>query len=105
MKGHDDIRQDAVMQQVFTIMNNLLAANKQTKNLLIRTYKIVPLSMRSGILEWVDNSMPIGDYLIGKEKEIGAHQMYRPNDKSPSACRMMIKVIYFFFTHQKMKIY
>ncbi|XP_018573379.1 serine-protein kinase ATM [Anoplophora glabripennis] len=91
LKGHDDLRQDAVMQQVFTIMNNLLATNKQTRNLLIRTYKIVPLSMRSGILQWVDNSMLIGDYLIGKDKEIGAHQIYRPNDKPPLTCKSMIR--------------
>ncbi|KAJ8960033.1 hypothetical protein NQ318_009470 [Aromia moschata] len=91
LKGRDDLRQDAVMQQVFGIMNNLLSGNKQTRHLLIRTYKIVPLSMRSGILEWVDNSMPIGDYLVGKDKKPGAHQIYRPKDKLPSICREMIQ--------------
>lgn len=40
VKGRDDMRQDAVMQQVFTIMNGLLASDKQTKRLLIRTYKV-----------------------------------------------------------------
>lgn len=40
VKGKDDLRQDAVMQQVFTIMNTLLAKNKQTSKLLIRTYKV-----------------------------------------------------------------
>lgn len=40
VKGKDDLRQDAVMQQVFTIINSFLAANKQTKKLLIRTYKV-----------------------------------------------------------------
>lgn len=40
VKGKDDMRQDAVMQQVFTIMNGLLSANKQTSRLLIRTYKV-----------------------------------------------------------------
>ncbi|KAJ8933927.1 hypothetical protein NQ314_013683 [Rhamnusium bicolor] len=93
LKGCDDLRQDAVMEQVFTIMNNLLATNKQTRNLLIRTYKIVPLSMRSGILEWVDDSMPIGAYLVGdpENNQPGAHQLYRPNDKSPSSCRDLFK--------------
>lgn len=41
VKGKDDLRQDAVMQQVFTIMNTLLAKNKQTHKLLIRTYKVI----------------------------------------------------------------
>ncbi|VEN39029.1 unnamed protein product [Callosobruchus maculatus] len=89
VKGHDDLRQDAVMQQVFTIMNNLLSSGKQTKNLLIRTYKIVPLSMRSGVLEWVDNSMTIGSYLVGDAdtKDLGAHVTYRPQDRKPKHCR------------------
>lgn len=41
VKGKDDLRQDAVMQQVFTFINSLLAANKKTTNLLIRTYKVL----------------------------------------------------------------
>ncbi|XP_028138214.2 serine-protein kinase ATM-like [Diabrotica virgifera virgifera] len=88
VKGKDDLRQDAVMQQVFNIMNNLLSYNKTTKHLRIRTYKIVPLSMRSGILKWADDSMPIGEYLTGNGKDnLGAHQKYRPTDKSPNTCK------------------
>ncbi|KAJ8978034.1 hypothetical protein NQ317_013562 [Molorchus minor] len=68
VKGKDDLRQDAVMQQVFSIMNSLLATNKQTRHLLIRTYKIVPLSMRSGVLEWLDDCITIGEYLVGLDK-------------------------------------
>lgn len=53
LTGTDDLRQDSVMQQVFCIMNNLLSESKMTKKdrLYIRTYTIVPLSQRSGILE------------------------------------------------------
>ncbi|XP_050307938.1 serine-protein kinase ATM isoform X2 [Anthonomus grandis grandis] len=93
VKGQDDLRQDAVMQQVFTIMTDLLSTNKQTKDLLIRTYKIVPLSMRSGILEWVANSMPIGDYLTGSKdiEYMGAHREFRPQDKTPNECRTKFK--------------
>lgn len=42
-QGNDDLRQDAVMQQVFTIMNSLLKENKDTlkRRLLIRTYKVI----------------------------------------------------------------
>ncbi|KAK9874965.1 hypothetical protein WA026_005780 [Henosepilachna vigintioctopunctata] len=90
VKGKDDLRQDAVMQQVFTIMNNLLSMSKQTSGLKIRTYKIVPLSMRSGVLEWAKNTMPVGAYLLGDENNIGAHEKYRPQDKSPAYCRKLI---------------
>lgn len=114
VKGKDDLRQDAVMQQVFTIMNMFLTSNKQTKRLLIRTYKvfnvkalktlvhvvisqIVPLSMRSGIVEWVENSMPIGEYLIG-DGNAGAHVLYaKPSHYSPSYCRRKIRVHYYYY--------
>lgn len=48
LKGKDDLRQDAVMQQVFNIMNNMLTQSKVTKKdrLHVRTYIIVPLSQR-----------------------------------------------------------
>ncbi|XP_044756174.1 serine-protein kinase ATM isoform X2 [Coccinella septempunctata] len=90
VKGQDDLRQDAVMQQVFTIMNSLLSANKHSYGLKIRTYKIVPLSMRSGVLEWAKNTMPVSAYLTGDGEIEGAHQRYRPQDKRPSTCRVEI---------------
>lgn len=86
LKGKDDLRQDAVMQQVFSIVNTLLRQNKNTsKNRLnLRTYKVVPLSKRSGILEWCQDTIPIGNYLVNIDK---AHEKYRPNDWKPSNCR------------------
>ncbi|XP_056641369.1 serine-protein kinase ATM isoform X1 [Diorhabda sublineata] len=104
VKGQDDLRQDAVMQQVFSIMNNLLSNKKTTRHLLIRTYKIVPLSMRCGILKWADNSMPIGEYLIGGDS-VGAHQKYRPSDKTPAACREIFKKCAVKPAEYKLKVY
>lgn len=40
----------------------------------MRQYKVVPLSQRSGILEWCENTIPIRDYLYR------AHQKYYPKD-------------------------
>ncbi|KAK5640688.1 hypothetical protein RI129_009235 [Pyrocoelia pectoralis] len=106
VKGKDDLRQDAVMQQVFNIMNGLLACNKQTMDLFIRTYKIVPLSQRSGILEWVDNSMPIGEYLVGDGKKTqGAHVIYNAGDISPARCRLQFKNAAKLSPNEKLKAY
>lgn len=43
IQGRDDLRQDAVMQQVFNVMNTLLKSYKDTKRrkLTIRTYKVI----------------------------------------------------------------
>merc|ERR1719369_1698792 len=69
VKGKDDLRQDAVMEQVFGLMNNLLEQNEQTRKnkLNVRIYKVVPLSQRSGILEWCVNTQPIAMYLVGSD--------------------------------------
>jgi ataxia telangiectasia mutated family protein len=84
------------MQQVFGLLNSLLqrrgrdgreAASSKTRSLQIRTYKIVPLSQRSGVLEWCDGTMPIKDYLIGQDANSGAHKRYHPGDWSPRECR------------------
>merc|ERR1711908_90213 len=60
VKGQDDLRQDAVMQQVFELTNQLFRETSTTKDhqLNMRTYKIVPLSQRSGVMEWCSNTLP-----------------------------------------------
>ena len=45
VKGKDDLRQDAVMQQIFQMVNVLLQAEPETqkRQLHIRTYKVLTL--------------------------------------------------------------
>lgn len=42
IQSNEDMRQDAVMQQVFLLMNRLLQSNQSTvkRKLTIRTYKV-----------------------------------------------------------------
>ena len=67
VKGNDDMRQDAVMQQMFHFVNGMFMRRRELgrRQLKIRTYCIVPLSPDSGILEWVPNTIPLSDYLVG----------------------------------------
>uniref|UniRef100_A0A452QIL7 Serine-protein kinase ATM n=1 Tax=Ursus americanus TaxID=9643 RepID=A0A452QIL7_URSAM len=87
VKGRDDLRQDAVMQQVFQMCNTLLQRNTETRKrkLTICTYKVVPLSQRSGVLEWCTGTVPIGEFLVNNEN--GAHKRYRPKDFSALHCQ------------------
>ncbi|XP_046831234.1 serine-protein kinase ATM isoform X2 [Vespa crabro] len=89
LKGKDDLRQDAVMQQVFNVMNRLFEMSKEAKRrkLKIRTYKVVPLTQRSGILEWCHNTMPIATILIGSDGISGVHKKYNPHDYTALMCR------------------
>ncbi|KAJ8666945.1 hypothetical protein QAD02_008607 [Eretmocerus hayati] len=92
IKGKDDLRQDAVMQQVFTVMNSLLKSNKDAKQrkLYVRTYKVVPLTQRSGLLEWCSNTLPLGIVLVGDKNYIGLHRKYYPNDWDPAKCKNLL---------------
>lgn len=114
VKGEDDIRQDAIMEQVFTTVNALLRQRGTSNNvhgaeakhgdsiensalssaasrqLRIATYNIVPLSPASGVLEWVDDTAPFGDYLSDKKKVPGAHSKYYPGEWGSLFCRKLL---------------
>uniref|UniRef100_UPI003AAD459E serine-protein kinase ATM n=1 Tax=Centroberyx gerrardi TaxID=166262 RepID=UPI003AAD459E len=87
VKGQDDLRQDAVMQQVFSMCSMLLQRNTDTRKrkLNIRRYKVVPFSQRSGVLEWCSGTVPIGEFLVDPNK--GAHKRFRAQDWTNMACR------------------
>ncbi|KAJ9371691.1 hypothetical protein DTO282E5_3624 [Paecilomyces variotii] len=84
--GNDDLRQDAIMEQVFEQVSNLLKDHRATqqRGLGIRTYKVLPLTSNAGIIEFVPNTIPLHDYLMP------AHQRYFPKDMKPNACRKHI---------------
>ncbi|XP_077063729.1 serine-protein kinase ATM [Siphateles boraxobius] len=87
VKGQDDLRQDAVMQQVFHMCSTLLQRNAETRKrkLNIRRYKVVPFSQRSGVLEWCSGTVPIGEFLVDPQE--GAHKRFRPQDWPNMVCR------------------
>ncbi|KAL0100932.1 hypothetical protein PUN28_019367 [Cardiocondyla obscurior] len=107
VKGKDDLRQDAVMQQVFTVMNTLLRTCKETqrRNLRIRTYKVVPLTQRSGVLEWCDNTVPITVTLVGNPGTPGMHKKYYPRDLSAEAARDKLKNVAQESNEKKLKVF
>ena len=93
VKGGDDLRQDSVMQQVFEKVGSTLRADPETRQrkLGIRTYKIIPLTSLTGVIEWVNNTIPFGTYLTDKDKIAGAHSRYNPSDWSHSKCGQTLR--------------
>lgn len=81
--GSDDLRQDAIMEQVFGLVDDLLKENSATRqrNLGIRTYKVVPLNSTAGIIEFVPHTIPLQEYLMP------AHTKYYPKDISNAQAR------------------
>ncbi|KAH9885310.1 FAT-domain-containing protein [Xylariomycetidae sp. FL2044] len=58
LKGHEDIRQDERVMQLFGLCNTLLANDSECykRHLGIQRYPAIPLSQNSGLLGWVPNS-------------------------------------------------
>jgi serine-protein kinase ATM len=84
--GNDDLRQDAIMEQVFAAVSELLKLHRDTRqrSLGIRTYKVLPLTASSGLIEFVSDTIPLHEYLMP------AHERYYPKDLKGSQCRKEI---------------
>ena len=55
LKGHEDLRQDERVMQLFGLVNTLLGSTEDCArlDLGIHRYSVVPLSTNSGLIEWV----------------------------------------------------
>jgi len=80
VKGQDDLRQDAVMQQLFRVTNRLLTSDKECRrrDLQMLTYKVVPLGPGAGLVEFVEGTLTLGQYLVaqGPQGNASAHARY-----------------------------
>ncbi|KAI1655111.1 Serine/threonine-protein kinase tel-1 [Daldinia decipiens] len=87
--GNDDLRQDAIMEQVFAAVSSVLKDHRSTqqRSLGIRTYKVLPLTAASGLIEFVSNTIPLHEYLMP------AHERYHPKDLKGSQCRKEISQV------------
>ncbi|CAL8089463.1 unnamed protein product [Calicophoron daubneyi] len=119
VKGRDDPRQDAVMQQVFLAANCLLARRYSRLNqnsdsisnapdgssepiqratwldadggLRMRTYKVIPMARRTGVIEWCEGTVPLGEWLAADRS--GGHQRYRPRDLPPGQAKQRLAAV------------
>ncbi|CAF2888646.1 unnamed protein product [Rotaria sp. Silwood2] len=55
LKGHEDLRQDERVMQLFGLVNEFLSANDETRrrNFIIQRYPVIPLAPNTGLLGWV----------------------------------------------------
>jgi phosphatidylinositol kinase/protein kinase (PI-3 family) len=58
LKGHEDLRQDERVMQLFGLVNRLLKKERETNryDLTIERYSVIPLSHNVGISEWLANT-------------------------------------------------
>ncbi|KAJ1799720.1 hypothetical protein LPJ59_001632 [Coemansia sp. RSA 2399] len=97
VKGKDDMRQDAIIEQLFQVINMCMSSSKRkapeltsssssssSSGLRVRTYQVVPLTKRCGVLQWVDDTVPLGDWFREKEAK------YRPGAPTMAQLRSTV---------------
>ncbi|XP_069477126.1 DNA-dependent protein kinase catalytic subunit [Ambystoma mexicanum] len=66
VKGGEDLRQDQRIEQLFDVMNIILfqdAACSQ-RNMQLKTYHVIPMTTRLGLIEWMENTCTLKDFLF-----------------------------------------
>ena len=55
------------MEQVFDLVNVVLRHDRETtrRNLRVRGYKVIPLASQAGVIEFVEDTMPLNHW-VGK---------------------------------------
>lgn len=58
LKGHEDLRLDERVMQLFGLINSLLMNDGKTSmsDLSIKRYSVIPIAPNSGLIEWIGNS-------------------------------------------------
>lgn len=61
--GHDDLRQDERVVQLFSLVNGLLSfdAASSRRNLYIRDFPVIPVGVNAGLIGWVQETDPLHD--------------------------------------------
>lgn len=81
LKGHEDIRQDSLVMQLFGLVNTLLQNDIECfqRHLDIQQYAAIPLSPKTGLLGWVTESdtihVLIKDYRDAKKMPLNIEHL------------------------------
>uniref|UniRef100_A0A8C5BIH0 DNA-dependent protein kinase catalytic subunit n=1 Tax=Gadus morhua TaxID=8049 RepID=A0A8C5BIH0_GADMO len=67
VKGGEDLRQDQRIEQLFGVMNTMLAGHAPCtlRSLQLRTYQVIPITSRYliGLIEWMENTCTLKELL------------------------------------------
>uniref|UniRef100_A0A4W3HU56 DNA-dependent protein kinase catalytic subunit n=1 Tax=Callorhinchus milii TaxID=7868 RepID=A0A4W3HU56_CALMI len=65
VKGGEDLRQDQRIEQLFEVMNIILSRDAacSQRSLQLKTYQVIPMTSRLGLIEWLDNTCTLKDFL------------------------------------------
>ncbi|XP_030070017.1 DNA-dependent protein kinase catalytic subunit [Microcaecilia unicolor] len=71
VKGGEDLRQDQRIQQLFDVMNIILSQDAacSQRNMQIKTYQVIPMTTRLGLIEWLEATNTLKDFLYNSMSE------------------------------------
>uniref|UniRef100_A0A8B9LXB6 DNA-dependent protein kinase catalytic subunit n=1 Tax=Astyanax mexicanus TaxID=7994 RepID=A0A8B9LXB6_ASTMX len=71
VKGGEDLRQDQRIEQLFGVMNIILSQDAacSQRSLMLRTYQVIPMTSRIGLIEWMENTCTLKDFLASRRTE------------------------------------
>ena len=87
-KPKDDLRRDCRLLEFNNLLNKLFMKDPECRkrNLYIRTYTVIPLNETNGIIEWVNNVVPLRMILMKLYKEKQGKNVMRPQEINDYVC-------------------
>ena len=102
VKGRDELRQDAIMIQVFHLINDIFNHEDKCKRrgLRMKTFKIIPFHPLAGVMEFIPNVQSLGKVIEG------LHSKHFPSEFNSKQCRkIMTKEFELFEQGNRMEIF
>ncbi|CAG9539209.1 unnamed protein product [Cercopithifilaria johnstoni] len=72
----EDLRQDSLVEQLFTVVNILLMDGNKTFPL--RTYHVMPINLSAGIIEFCLGTISLCSYICGADRKSGMREKFYP---------------------------
>ncbi|XP_061454380.1 DNA-dependent protein kinase catalytic subunit isoform X2 [Rhineura floridana] len=71
VKGGEDLRQDQRIEQLFDVMNTVLSRDAacSQRNMQLKTYQVIPMTTRLGLIEWLENTCTLKEFLLKNMSE------------------------------------
>ncbi|VBB27250.1 unnamed protein product [Acanthocheilonema viteae] len=80
---NEDLRQDSLVEQLFTVVNILLM--DENKTFPLRTYHVMPINSNAGIIEFCLGTVSLCSYICGANRKSGMHEKLYPLEMTAAA--------------------
>ena len=59
IKSGEDLRSDERIITIFSLINSIIDQNLPASNIKLKTFSIFPLNKQLGMVEWIEDSLPL----------------------------------------------